>query len=226
MSDLDENNLPEQVYIVEKILGKKKDKSGQVRYLIKWEGYGDKDNTWEREENVLSKRLITEFELEQTAKKSKRKRSSVSSQQKRKSFGSESGSEIKDPKSQERERKKSDELTTQEENEPENNNTKSNGNIETEKKSESTDEKSKFESQTTAKPRRGVPNKHGFDRGLELEEILGVSDVCNELVFLVKWQDCDEADILPTHKVSEKYPQRVIKFYEKHLTWQSLPDNK
>ena len=222
MSDLDETNLPEEVYIVEKIVGKKKDKSGKIRYLIKWQGYDEKDNTWERAENVLSKHLITEFELEQTAKKSEKKRPSVSSQKKKTSSGSKSGSEVKDPKNQVSARKKTNVLATRDENESENNNTKSIGNT-VKEKPESKDGRTKFESQKTANV--GGQIKRGFARGLELEDILGVSDVCNELVFLVKWRGCDEADILPTHEVSAKCPQQVIKFYEQYLTWQSLPDN-
>jgi hypothetical protein len=224
MSDLDETNLPEEVYIVEKILGKKKDKSGKIRYLIKWQGYDDKDNTWERAENVLSKHLITEFELEQTAKKSEKKRPPLSSQRKKKSSNSKSGSEIKDPKNPVREKSESNVLTIRDENE--NNNTKSNETIEKEnKKPEPTNEEAKFVSHKTSNAGKNLI-KRGFERGLELEAILGVSDVCKELVFLVKWRGCEEADILPTHEVSAKCPQEVIKFYEQYLTWQALPGDE
>lgn len=51
-------------YIVERIVGKKYDPiTNEVQYCIKWEGYDDRDNTWEpirHLKNVMS--LIDEFE--------------------------------------------------------------------------------------------------------------------------------------------------------------------
>jgi len=93
MSDLDETNLPEEVYIVEKVLDKRKTRSGKIQYLIKWQGYDEKDNTWEPAENVLSKHLITEFELEQ---KSLKKPSTACSSQATKRADLKTG--VKDPK--------------------------------------------------------------------------------------------------------------------------------
>jgi hypothetical protein len=75
MSDLDENNLPEEVYIVEKVVGKRKAKNGKIEYLVKWQGYGEADNTWEPAANILTKILITEFEEEQRDKEKNRKES-------------------------------------------------------------------------------------------------------------------------------------------------------
>lgn len=59
----------------------------------------------------------------------------------------------------------------------------------------------------TQKPR-------GFERGLEIDEIIGASDYTGELMFLVRWQNCDELDLLPATEVNEKSPQNVIEFYE------------
>ena len=54
-------NKNDQIYTVEAIL-KKRVFKGQIQYLVKWEGYGLKYNTWEPKENVLDINLIEEFE--------------------------------------------------------------------------------------------------------------------------------------------------------------------
>ncbi|KAJ9050757.1 Chromobox protein 5 [Entomophthora muscae] len=50
----------EEVYVVEDIKDHKKDKNG-YKYLIKWQGFSDADNTWETEENIFSQELIDKY---------------------------------------------------------------------------------------------------------------------------------------------------------------------
>lgn len=59
-----------------------------------------------------------------------------------------------------------------------------------------------------------IEKPRGFDRGLELDEIVGATDYTGELMFLVRWQNCPELDLIPATEVNEKSPQDVIKFYE------------
>ena len=58
-SDSEESETA-QVFIVEKVVSKRKSKAGKTEYLIKWQGYQEADNTWEPADNV-SDDLIKEF---------------------------------------------------------------------------------------------------------------------------------------------------------------------
>jgi Chromo shadow domain len=59
-----------------------------------------------------------------------------------------------------------------------------------------------------------IQKPRGYERGLELEKIVGFADSTSELFYLVKWKDLDEFDLLTAKEIHEKDPDFIISFYE------------
>ncbi|RIA95978.1 hypothetical protein C1645_733603 [Glomus cerebriforme] len=55
------DNESAKEYNVEKILDHKFNKEGKLQYLLKWEGWSSKYNTWENQENVFADKLIKKY---------------------------------------------------------------------------------------------------------------------------------------------------------------------
>jgi len=186
----------EEEYVVEKILQKRIVK-GKVEYFLKWKGYGEEDNTWEPEENLGCPELIAEFERQLEEKEKKKKAAEKEALTKKRKPGPASARV--DDYSEKKENKREREST---------------GDASSSKKAKTKESSGPARAEVT-----------GFDRGLNPEKIIGATDSSGELMFLMKWKDTDEADLVPSRQANVKCPQIVIAFYEERLTWHTNAGN-
>uniref|UniRef100_M3XZG5 Chromo domain-containing protein n=1 Tax=Mustela putorius furo TaxID=9669 RepID=M3XZG5_MUSPF len=81
--------------------------------------------------------------------------------------------------------------------------------------------------QMTANQRRDTADKpRGLARGPDPEGKIGATDSSGKLMFLMKWKDSDEADLVLAKESIMKCAQIIIAFYEERLTWHSCPEDE
>ncbi|VDO51920.1 unnamed protein product [Schistosoma margrebowiei] len=215
-----EESAGEDEFQVEKIL-KVRIRNGRKEYFLKWKGYSEEDNTWEPEENLDCPDLIKEFEerraRERTSLTSPARTSSADSKLKNRSKGSSLSSDsVKDiseevPEPAKKKRTSSIPASVEE-------SANEVPNVPDEPKEPTNEDQKQKVVKATGKTR-------GFARGLKAERIIGATDSSGELMFLMKWKDSDEADLVPAREANIKCPQIVIRFYEERLTWHT-PENR
>lgn len=86
----------------------------------------------------------------------------------------------------------------------------------------------KFEESRAKSKKRGekkpkveeIQKPRGYERGLPIEQIVGATDTKGDIFYLVKWQFCDEFDLVPGSDLKQKNPEFIIDFYEKRSIYQ------
>ncbi|KAI0986493.1 hypothetical protein GJ496_008103 [Pomphorhynchus laevis] len=59
----------------------------------------------------------------------------------------------------------------------------------------------------------------GFERGCVPEKILGATDASGEILFLMKWKNSNNLDLVSAAVANLQWPQLVIEFYEQRTNW-------
>ncbi|CAL4194973.1 unnamed protein product, partial [Meganyctiphanes norvegica] len=251
----EEEDEEEEEYSVEKVVDKRT-KKGKVEYLLKWKGWPDEDNTWEPEEHLDCPELIAAFEESRKKdlnKNEEKKKGESSKKNKAKDDDNKKSKSKDDDVDSKKSKVKDNDENKKGKNKDESDLKKSKDKKESSKDDSSKKKhKSKEESfakkdkdkdiEPTKKKSKDEPAKKkskksdtevvdddrplGYDRGLEMEKILGATDANGELMFLVKWKNEEETDLVPSRLANVKDPQTVIKFYEERLHWHNDSDDE
>ncbi|XP_048191379.1 chromobox protein homolog 3-like [Perognathus longimembris pacificus] len=68
-------------------------------------------------------------------------------------------------------------------------------------------------------------NLTGFARGLEPERIIGATGTSDGLLFLMKWKDADEPELVLANDAIEKCPHIVAAFYKERISWHASSED-
>lgn len=60
-------------------------------------------------------------------------------------------------------------------------------------------------------------DEEGFDRGLTPERIIATKRVDGQLMFIMKWKDVIDADLVSADEANKQCPKLVIEFFEEHF---------
>eukprot|EP00866_Antonospora_locustae_P000670 jgi/Antlo1/670/1189 len=168
-----------KVFNVEKIVDFR-ELDGRKQYLIKWEGYSSKHNTWEYDEDIYCKDLIAEYEASAMNKHIPKRR----------------------------------------------------------RKTESIDEKEQINSPSANVTKKiHIKNKQEpfIDKGASdteswedtIESVMTVQWDTEKKQLFVQFRTKDgRIGVVPTSSAHNHFPRALLRFYEKHITFQSDSDSE
>ncbi|XP_067618786.1 chromobox protein homolog 3 [Eurosta solidaginis] len=92
----------------------------------------------------------------------------------------------------------------------------------------------KFEESRAKSKKRGekkpkveeIQKPRGYERGLAMEQIVGATDETGDVSYLIKWQFCDEFDLVAGAEVREKNPEFIIDFFERRSPYQRIINDR
>ena len=214
----------EEEYVVESILDCRT-RRGKKEYYIKWKDFDDEDdNTWEPIDNLDCAERIKEFHENQSKEdgsskgKTKSRSSTGRAPLKRRADSSDSEPVAKVSRNAQPSPLASDGAKGGDKNK------KGKG-------SKKGSQGMNFKININSQDQKGTSEKDnseptGFERGLEPERILGAAPGLPEtgnkdLLFLIKWKDSEDADLVPAKLANVKCPQLVIAFYEERVAWET-----
>lgn len=66
----------------------------------------------------------------------------------------------------------------------------------------------------------------GFEQGFVAESLVGITEEDGQLLFLVKWKNKDELELVPSKETRKHVPNMVIDFYQDRIVWNAKGDKK
>lgn len=64
------------------------------------------------------------------------------------------------------------------------------------------------------------PRPNGYLKHLAPRAIIGAVKSSEGLLFLMKWRDSDQFDLIPSDEANAHYTKYVLEFYEEKLKWE------
>jgi len=211
-AEVDSPDDVEGEFNVEKILNRRV-RSGRVEYFLKWKGFDDTENTWEPEGNLDCPELIEEFENNRKAAEASKKEKGTPKRT--------SAPLVKQPSKDTTLplplKRKAGVLESSPTHSP------TLSPIAPKPILTPSPATTPILSKPAPAPAPVIlpPTKVGFERGLAPDVIIGATDSGGSLKFLIMWEGCGEADLVPAAEANSKCPQLVIAFYEERLSWRT-----
>lgn len=208
------NSETSDVYDVEKILDKRVHKNGTIKYFIKWKNFEDKHNSWEPSDNMKCPTIVAQFEAEYQERKLREEKEKLlartsTSAAKRSRFHSVQNTENKENIKTEAKKMRTtfNSRSSLDSSSRVLQNTV-NQRVKAEKAQNEPNESKSLEAEDVLSI--GFLDK--ISKGKKPEKIFGGLKAGHELVFLVKWVDIEQCDLIPLSYYRKKFPEQLLDY--------------